>query len=78
MNQQEQTSTETVLMVVPNSCGGFTGKNVASLIIRSRIFLVKIAGLHLAKILLNTDLARLKLCFWNLLGLLHNVHEMKL
>ena len=23
MNQQEQTSTETVLIVVPNSCGGF-------------------------------------------------------
>ena len=27
MNQQEQTSTETVLVVNPNSCGGLTGKN---------------------------------------------------
>jgi diacylglycerol kinase (ATP) len=27
MNQQEQTSTETVLIVNPNSCGGSTGKN---------------------------------------------------
>jgi diacylglycerol kinase (ATP) len=27
MNQQEQTSTETVLIVNPNSCGGLTGKN---------------------------------------------------
>ncbi|MGB6672851.1 MAG: hypothetical protein WBE34_10485 [Candidatus Nitrosopolaris sp.] len=44
MNQQEQTSAETVLIVVPNSCGGSAGKNVAILIIRSRIFLVKIAG----------------------------------
>jgi len=49
MNQQEQTSTETVLIVNPNSCGGSTGKNGESLIIRSRIFLVKIPGLHLAK-----------------------------
>ena len=27
MNQQEQTSTDTVLIVNPNSCGGLTGKN---------------------------------------------------
>src|SRR6266581_4821866 len=27
MNQQEQTSTKTVLVVNPNSCGGLTGKN---------------------------------------------------
>jgi diacylglycerol kinase (ATP) len=27
MNQQEQTSTETVLVVNPNSCGGLTGRN---------------------------------------------------
>ena len=27
MSQQEQTSTETALVVNPNSCGGLTGKN---------------------------------------------------
>jgi diacylglycerol kinase (ATP) len=31
MNQHEQTSTETVLIVNPNSCGGSTGKNWESL-----------------------------------------------
>jgi diacylglycerol kinase (ATP) len=31
MNQQEQISTETVLIVNPNSCGGSTGKNWESL-----------------------------------------------
>jgi diacylglycerol kinase family enzyme len=31
MNQQEQTSTETALVVNPNSCGGLTGKNWESL-----------------------------------------------
>ena len=31
MSQQERTSTETVLIVNPNSCGGSTGKNWESL-----------------------------------------------
>ena len=31
MNQKEQKSTETVLIVNPNSCGGSTGKNWESL-----------------------------------------------
>jgi hypothetical protein len=31
MNHQEQKSTETVLIVNPNSCGGSTGKNWESL-----------------------------------------------